>query len=144
MKNWKYEKKENLYDEIPVGVHRVKINDVESLQSKSGNDMLKVTLDVSGYTSKLFYYIVFLENNENFTNYVLTKFYESFGIEYGNLDIEKWIGKTGAADCIYDNDWDNTKVHRFIHKDEQDDLPAWVGASNPAPMVEIEDEDLPF
>ena len=50
---WNYQREESTFEEIPVGEHRVRIADAEKAISKNGNDMLVITLDVSGYKSRL-------------------------------------------------------------------------------------------
>lgn len=75
---WSYQREESEFPLIPVGTHRVRIRDVEKTQSKSGNDMLKITLDVSGQGASLFHYIVFMQDRPEITNRMLTQFFDSF------------------------------------------------------------------
>ena len=66
MKQWNYDEstvKELEFEIIPVGEHRIRIADVVPTESKTGKDMLKITFDVSNHYSKLFYYLVFMEDN---------------------------------------------------------------------------------
>ena len=49
---------QNKYPIIPEGTYRVRIEDAEEATSHRGNNMIKLTLAVSGYTSKLWHYII--------------------------------------------------------------------------------------
>ena len=61
--NWDFDSKEynpdGQFSPLPPGDYRVRIEEAEETQSKSGNDMIKVTLSVSGKSNKLWHYIVF-------------------------------------------------------------------------------------
>ena len=49
---WNYQREESGFTEIPEGRHRVRIRKVEKAQSKAGNNMLVIELDVSGQTAR--------------------------------------------------------------------------------------------
>ena len=74
------EYEESSFSIIPVGDHRVRINDVISKKSKAGNDMYEITLDVSGYGSKLWFYLVLDPSDPKKTNQRIGTFFDSFGI----------------------------------------------------------------
>ena len=59
---WEYKREESNseFQVIPAGEYRVRIKSADKAVSKSGNDMLKLTFEVSGYNSLLFHYIVFM------------------------------------------------------------------------------------
>lgn len=148
---WNYQRTENTYDEIPVGKHRVRIADAEKAISKNGNDMLVLTLDVSGYNSRLWHYVVFMPDRPEITNRKLTEIFDSFGIEDGDFNLKNWIGKVGA--CVTKQDEYGTKVNYFINRKKQGELPPWkepsestsgrAAASTMTP-VEADDDELPF
>ncbi len=131
MTDWKYNSDDYDADDcgvLPAGKYRVRIADVEEKQSKAGNDMYVLTLDVSGSNSKLWYYMVFMPDNVKLTNAKLGTIFDSFGITPGDLNIEHWKGKVGACKVKHE-EYDGepqAKVHYFLKKKEQEKLPAWV------------------
>ena len=146
---------EQSFKPIPVGDHRVRIASVEEGRSNSGNQMIKLVLDVSGHNATIWHWIVFLPDNQKLTNQKLGEFWNSFGIELGNLNINTWIGKVGAAKVKHEeyNGETNAKIAYFISKDRQDKLPAWVEPSNKAavtgqtqaqPVPAPTDNDVPW
>lgn len=142
---WNYQREESTFEEIPVGEHRVRIADAEKAISKNGNDMLVLTLDVSGYRSRLWYYVVFLVEHPEITNRNLTSIFDSFGIPEGDFNLNNWKGKIGA--CMTKQDEYGTKVRYFISKEKQAALPAWKepNSSTPRqPAVYEDDGDIPF
>ena len=133
MSEWNYKRDESgnngFTTGIPEGKHRVRIKSAEKAVSKTGNDMLSLQFDVSGYPEIVYHYIVFLKDNVQLTNQKLTQFFDSFkDIPDGEFDMSKWIGKVGACTIKHEeyNDNINAKVGYFIHADKQGDLPAWV------------------
>ena len=128
---------EQSFKPIPVGEHRVRIASAEEQTSKSGNQMIKLILDVSGYNSTVWHWVVFMPDNQKLTNQKLGEIFNSFGIQPGNLNIATWIGKTGAAKVKHEPYEGETtvKVAYFINKDRQDKLPAWVEPSNKAAVT---------
>lgn len=143
---WKFERVEQKFDEIPVGEHRIRIANAEKAISKNGNDMLALKFDVSGYTSKLYHYIVFLPENPEITNRNLTQLFDSFGIEDDNFNLASWVGKVGG--CMTKEDEYGTKIRYFLSKKKQESLPPWKdveGVTLQAPeVVAPDDDDLPF
>ena len=143
---WKFERVEQKFDEIPVGEHRIRIANAEKAISKNGNDMLALKFDVSGYTSKLYHYIVFLPENPEITNRNLTQLFDSFGIEDDNFNLASWVGKVGG--CMTKEDEYGTKIRYFLSKKKQETLPPWKdceGVALQAPEVVVpDDDDLPF
>lgn len=129
---WEYQRNENtgFKTNIPEGRYRIRIKSAEKTQSKSGNDMLALQFDVSGYSETLYHYIVFMPDKAEMTNRMLTQFFDSFkGIPEGEFDTQKWIGQTGACTVKHDEYEGNikSKVGYFIPADKQNDLPAWEG-----------------
>ena len=143
---WNF-KREESFDEIPVGEHRVRIADAEKAISKNGNDMLVLTLDVSGYKSRLWYYVVFLADHPEITNRNLTSIFDSFGIPDGDFNLANWKGKVGA--CMTKQDEFGTKVRYFISRKKQEPLPPWQepsdgGQKKPQLQAFDDDGDIPF
>ncbi|MBQ3456481.1 MAG: DUF669 domain-containing protein [Synergistaceae bacterium] len=139
------------YQLIPPGEYRVRIEDAEETESKTGKPMIKMTLKVSGYNSKIWNYVVLDNTSEKaiaMTDNNLGRIYDSFNIPQGNLNLQDWKGKVGAAEIK--NELDNKEVMRagvkyFIQRKKQDTLPAWQ--ENPTVKVNAEmadfESDLP-
>ena len=152
---WNYQREESTFEEIPVGEHRVRIADAQKAISKNGNDMLVLTLDVSGYKSRLWHYVVFMPDHPEITNRNLTSIFDSFGIADGDFNLANWKGKVGA--CVTKQDEYGTKVNYFINRRKQRELPPWkeptAKGSSPASAasatsglseVPADEDDLPF
>lgn len=148
--NWNY-KEENGYKELEAGAYRIRIAEATTAVSQSGRDMIKLVFDVSGTKSKLWNYIVFLEDRPEITNRNLTQLFDSFGIDRGDFILNHWIGKVGACQVKHD-EYGKAKVHFFIDKSAQSSLPAWAepksgnGTSSAMqqPVLNCVDDDLPF
>lgn len=114
---------------IPPGKYRVRIEDAEEKISKSsGNDMIKLTLKVSGYKSKVWYYLIFDPKNREFTNQRLGELWNSFNIPAGNFNLQFWKGKVGGANIKHrpdNNDNMQASVSYFLKREEVEKLPAW-------------------
>ena len=125
---------EDDYGLIPVGKHRVRIEDAEEAVSHAGNNMIKLTLAVSGYTSKLWYYIVLNSSNPEqikITNRKLGAIFNSFNIAEGNMHLSDWIGCVGGAKIRHTkdaNDNDRAEVQYILFRKEVQKLPAWQEA----------------
>lgn len=158
MGDWKFERVESAFEEVPVGEHRVRIKAAEKMVSQSsGRDMIKLQLEVSGQKSSIFHYIVFLEDRPEITNRNLTQLFDSFGIEDGNFTVANWVGKAGACMVKHDEEG-RAKVQYFINKKKQESLPPWrdanaTGGGNGQPSgggkmfsgtTPVNDDDLPF
>ena len=144
---WNYQREESTFEEIPVGEHRVRIADAEKAISKNGNDMLVLTLDVSGYKSRLWYYVVFMPDHPEITNRNLTSIFDSFGIADGDFNLANWKGKVGA--CMTKQDEFGTKVRYFLSRKKQENLPPWQepsdgGQKKPQLQAFDDDGDIPF
>lgn len=147
--DWKYERTEAEFKKIPVGRYRCRIEGAEAQTSKAGNDMIKLTLAISGQSRKIWDYIVFMPDNAEITNRKLTAIFDSFGIEEGNFDFQSWVGKVGACMVkIDENEYE--KVNYYIKKSQQDTLPNWIEPTSDGTPQKSEfspmsdDEELPF
>lgn len=154
--SWSYEREEQQFEVIPEGVHRIRVRSAEKAVSKSGRDMLVLQFDVSGYSSILYHYIVFLEDRPEITNRTLTQFFDSFAdIKEGDFNLNNWIGKIGACSVKHEEYNGNmqARLHYYINKDKQADLPPWKEKGNSTPAVggngftdamNVPDEEMPF
>lgn len=132
---WEFKREESKgFDtKIPAGNHRIRIKSAEKAVSKSGNDMLVLQFEVSGYNGLLYHYITFMQDKPEITNRMLTAFYDAFkDIPEGDTNLTSWIGKVGACAVKHEDYNGNTqaKLHYFIHSSKQGDLPAWKEPEN--------------
>lgn len=132
---WDYNREESsgFSTNVPEGKHRIRIKSAEKAVSKSGNDMLVLQFEVSGYNATLYHYITFMNDKPEITNRMLTQFFDAFeGIDDGDFVMEHWIGKVGACTVKHEeyNGNVNAKLHYFIKADKQADLPPWQEPSN--------------
>ena len=155
MVNWKFNPENynaESYQLVPPGKYRVRIEDAEEQVSKSGKDMVRLTLKVSGYNSRIWYYLVFDGTTAEArarTDDKLGQIFNSFELQPGDLNLEHWKGKVGAA--TIKNELDNKETMRavvswFIRRDKQEELPAWQEHA-PAkidPQAFNPDEECPF
>ena len=117
---------------IPVGDHRVRIQSAEEQVSKKGKQMIKIVLEVSGYNSTIWNWIVFDPENSKLTNQKLGELFNSFDIQAGNFNLSSWVGKVGAAKVKHE-DYEgqpSPKIAYFIGKDKQSKLEPWKEPSN--------------
>ena len=130
MGNWGYS--EEAYQEskvtVPAGKHRVRIALITPKISKTGNRMYEIMFDVSGYTFRLFDYLVFNEQNSQQTNGKIGSIVHSFGVKADQLDPEKtpigWVHAVGA--CVVKLDEESrSKISYYIEKEKAIDLPPW-------------------
>jgi hypothetical protein len=142
--------KEKNFEIIPVGDYRARIADVVEKQFNSGNSGYEITLDINGYNSKMWMYLVLDASNPTQTNQRLGEFFDSFGIKnYSTGSGKQWIGSVGAVRIKHEEyKGDNrAKVAYVIARNRQDKLAAWKGgnATQTAPAAQVEiPADLPF
>ena len=155
MANWNYDPsqyQEQNFALIPVGDYRVRIADVVEKTFSSGNGGYEITLEVNGYNSKVWFYLVLDSSNPAQTNQRIGDFFNSFGITSVAMGTGKqWIGSVGAVRIKHDEYNGNTsaKVAYCINRGRQDKLPAWKNAPTTGAAPQISDnvelpEDLPF
>lgn len=143
---WKFERVEQKFEQIPVGKYRLRIKEAEKAISNSGNDMLIVTFEVSGSNQTLRHYIPFLVDKPEITNRKLTELFDSFGID-GDFNLANWKGKVGGCQTKMEeyNGEDRAKISYFLSKKQQEALPPWKdGEQKKTPELTPTDEDLPF
>ena len=146
---------ESSFSIIPEGDHRVRIEDVVSKQSKSGRDMFEITLAVSGYGSRLWYYLVLDPSDPKKTNQRIGSFFDSFGItDYNMANYLRWKGKVGAVRVVHEeyNGDNQAKVRFCLSRKNQDKLPpakfnstaSATQTTNAYAPIEADDDALPF
>ena len=150
MITWKFNPEDynpDRFELVPPGDYRVRIEDAEETSSKSGYPMINLTLKVSGHNGKVWHYMVFMSDSEQharMTNDNLGRIFDSFGLALGDLNLEHWKGKVGAAEIKNEPDNKNNLravVSYFIQRVKQDELPAWQEHS----VAKIEPENpIPF
>lgn len=157
MANWTFDPsqyQEKSFEIIPVGDYRARVADVVEKTFNSGNQGYEITLDINGYNSKVWFYLVLDASNPQQTNQRIGDFFNSFGIANPAMGTGKqWIGSVGAVRIKHDDYQGNktAKVAYVIARSRQDKLPAWQNptgaAPAPAPSIDTNvdiPEDLPF
>ena len=157
MINWNFnaeEYEESSFKPIPVGDHRMRVASAEEQTSQSGNQMIKLVLEVSGYSATIWHFLVFMPDNQKLTNQKLGEFWNSFGIPQGNFNLQSWVGKVGAGKVGHKeyNGSTSAKVSYFISKDRQEKLAPWQEPNKGSASVlggfvenaDLDELDLPF
>jgi hypothetical protein len=140
-----YQRDESAGNRIAAGNYRVVIVSAEEAISKSTNkEMIIVGVRPSGTKMTIKYYIV----EGEYYNKNLTRLFDSFDIEDGDMNLAGWVGAMGAAKLKEDENG-YLKVAWFISKDRSANLPPFEGERLERQTVtEMEDldpeEDLPF
>jgi len=147
------EAQEMNFTPVPIGNHRVRIEEVIEKTSKQGNPMYEIKLKASGHGGFIWYYLVFDQGNSAITNTKLMQIFESFSIPVGNLEPHVWKGKVGAIRVKHEeyNGEVRAKVQYFLSQEQMANLPAWQDSAgvasatnNNAPFAEIKDDDIQF
>lgn len=141
--------KESNFEIIPVGDYRARIADVAEKSFSTGKQGYEITLDINGYNSKMWFYLVLDPSNVAQTNQRIGDFFNSFGITNPALGTGKqWVGAVGAVRVKHEayNGENRAKVAYCISRNRQDKLPAWkntAGASAPQPTPATENIEIP-
>jgi len=146
--NYDYKKYNPTAVELPPpGRYTVSIEEASNTYSKAGNTMIKVVFLLNGKNTKIFHYFV---DNE-YIQRKLDQFYNSFGIQPGNFELQSWLGKTGDVQIVHEeqNNYKNARIQYFHLRDTP--LSAALSCSDDygAPGDTSEtftatDEDVPF
>ena len=153
--SWNYDPsqyQEKNFEIIPVGDYRARIADVVVKKFSSGNEGYEITLDINGYNSKMWFYLVLDASNPAQTNQRIGDFFNSFGITSPAMGTGKqWIGSVGAVRVKHEayNGENRAKVAYCIARNRQEKLPAWsntAGVAAPQPTMETVEipDDFPF
>ncbi len=123
---------EKSYELIPEGVHRVRIEKAEDTVTRSTDkNMIKLTLAVSGYNSKLWSYIVLDDSNSEAvkrTDQILGTVFSSFNIADHTMNLPDWEGKVGGVRVRHKKDAqgiERAEVAYFLYGKEVEKLPDW-------------------
>jgi hypothetical protein len=136
---WNYDAKdysENDFELLPVGDYRVRIEKAEETKSKTGKDMIKLELKVSGHRAKLFHYLVLDPTDVQRTNQRLGELFHSFKITPGDMNYFRWIGHVGAVrvkHASYQGE-QRADVSYCLALKKQETLPPWVESPQKAPF----------
>ena len=139
-----YKREEGKSSKKVQGQLRCVITSAEEAKSKTGKDMIVVSVKPSGAEFSVKHYIV---KNEYF-NRNMTVFFDSFpAINDGDFNFAKWIGAEGAARFTLDENG-YTKIKWFIEADKQAELPPFEG-TKPEGVTDLDfhdvnEDDLPF
>ena len=154
--NWNYDPsqyEEKNFEIIPVGDYRARISDVIVKTFNSGNSGYEITLDINGYNSKMWFYLVLDASNPAQTNQRIGDFFNSFGITNPAMGTGKqWIGAVGAVRVKHEqyNGENRAKVAYCIARNRQEKLAPWKNTTATAtPTAPVMEEislpnDLPF
>ena len=140
-----YKREENKSSKKVQGQLRCVITSAEEVKSKTGKDMIVVSVKPSGAEFSVKHYIV---KNEYF-NRNMTVFFDSFpAINDGDFEFLHWVGCEGAANFVEDENG-YTKIRWFIEASRAKDLPPFEGTKPEKIEVnndfsDINEDDLPF
>ena len=133
---------ENDYALIPAGKYRVRIEEAKERVSHSGKYMIELTLAVSGYSSKLWGYIILDQSTPDAvkkTNQALGTVFDGFKIPHGDLELDHWIGHVGGVKVNHRDGIDGeprANIQYFLYRKEVDKLPAWKNPDGSTPTVQ--------
>jgi hypothetical protein len=120
MSNWNYVREEST--NVAAGDHRFEVVSAEEKVSKSGKNMIVVSLKPNGASFTVNDYIV----EGEYFNRKMTQFFDSTGIEEGNFNLLTWVGAVGAARFKEDENG-YLKVQYYLDPKRAEKLPPWVG-----------------
>ena len=153
MANWTFDPsqyKESDFQVIPVGDYRARILDVVEKKFSSSNEGYEIVMEINGYNSRLWTYLVLDPSDPARTNQRIGDFFNSFGITSPAMGSGKqWIGMVGAVRVKHEeyNGENRAKIAYFIGRSRQDKLAPWKNYATAhavaTPSVTIPD-DLPF
>ncbi len=157
MANWTYDPsqyQERTFELIPAGDYRARVSDVVEKTFKSENSGYEITMDINGFNSHLWLYLVLDPSNPARTNQSIGDFFDSFGITSPAMGTGKqWIGAAGAVRVKHEEYQGNmtAKIAYCISRNRQDNLPAWKATGGktaaPAPVADLTVDipsELPF
>lgn len=149
MANWNYDPsqyKENDFQIIPVGDYRARIADVVEKKFSSGNEGYEITLEINGYASKMWFYLVLDASDPAKTNQRIGDFFNSFNITNPALGTGKqWVGAVGAVRVKHEeyNGENRAKVAYCLARNRQDKLAAWKNTGSAAPAAAVPQVEIP-
>ena len=157
MINWNYDSSaysKQDFTPIPEGAYRVRITKAEEKTSKSGYQMIALTLEVNGYKKKpVLDWVVFNDKDEESiqrTNQKIGRIFDSFQIKQGDLTPANWEGKDGGAYIkIQEEEYQGTKRKRnqivnYLVREKVEELPFWEGIVSDEGVNFDDPESIPF
>ena len=113
--------------ELTTGTHHATIIECEETESKKGNAMLKLKLEVGKVKKWMYYYVVV-------SSYRMNDFLDAMGVGSEEIDTEDFIGRTCMAEVIIEewNGKDQLKI----------DVLTTTGEG--APLEGDDDDSIPF
>jgi hypothetical protein len=157
MANWTFDPsqyEERRFELIPVGDYRARVKDVTEKTFRSGNAGYEITMEINGYNSQVWFYLVLDKNDPKKTTQRIGDFFNSFGIADHSMGSGKqWIGKVGAVRVVHEEYNGNTqaKVAYVLNRKNQDKLPpakfnteATANTASNFATVDVSDDALPF
>jgi hypothetical protein len=130
---------------LEPGDHRMVILSAEEGKSKSGKDMITVSMRPSGAQMTLKYFVVegpYFSRN-------MDELWESFGLKSGDYEFAGWRGAMGAAKLATD-DRGYLKIKYLLRPEKAANLPEWKGPKIERVQVDNgfvkvdDDEDMPW
>ena len=112
--------------ELTTGTHHATILECEETESKKGNAMLKLKLEVGKVKKWMYYYVVV-------SSYRMNDFLDAMSVGDEEIDTEDFIGRTCMAEVIIE-EWNGKDQLKIDVLTKQDDAPAYEG----------NDDDIPF
>ena len=135
------------FETIPIGRHRVRVEEYEETHSRqTGKSMVKIKLQVSGYSSRLFIYIV---DNEYANQNIGTILESTDTMDDVKAEGFKWsmlIGRIGGVQVKHEQ-YDGearAKVAYWLSRDKVETLPPWSEQKQQPSESELDDSDVPF
>ena len=138
-----YRREEDTHTKLAAGDYRCVVVSAEETISSTQKAMIKIGLRPSGSKMIVYNYIV----EGDWWNINLTRFFDSFDVKEGDMNLMGWVGAEGAMHLKEDGDY--LKCAYFINKRKAEKLPEFVGDKPerqvPANFEEISsDDELPF
>tara|TARA_R110000751_G_scaffold157283_2_gene262760 strand:+ start:93 stop:473 length:381 start_codon:yes stop_codon:yes gene_type:complete len=113
--------------ELTTGTHHATIIECEETESKKGNSMLKLKLEVGRVKKWMFYYVVV-------ASYRMNDFLDAMNFDGEEIDSEDFIGKSCMAEVITE-EWNGS---------EQLKIDVLTTTGEGAPLEGDDDDSIPF
>ena len=140
-------KKEHELPAIPAGDHRVRIESAVEKISSKGNEMIELTLAVSGFKAKLWYYLTLDSSSpeaQQRTNQKFGSIFESFNIPIEDFNLNSWVGHVGGVRVRHNAIDDKAEVHYFLPRTKVNRLRPWIEPDGSQPQADIDPNMVNF
>lgn len=139
------------------GNYRIKIKEVVAGKNKNMNDMLTITLELSGATQTVKHWLTLPKDNDdeqrkNMFWGMINGFFDSFeGLDF-SIAQELWVGKVSGAKIGHQTGTyqgkpvENAVIKKWLSIEEQRNLPAWGGGAAKEPTLQdsLDEDEIPF